>query len=278
MSGNSSKGWVSHRTSKHSDESHKLSVKAFSRIKSNSSLKSENKNLKKIESQKAIGPKNGNPTNSYQELSKMKFDGERKGKEKHYQKIKEYMNRNSLKNNSEQLIMKPKKQVKHSDKPENVTFGVELEDEQILKEEENKNMKRKKLSIQIPDGEDSLSTHDRSHSSVPVYSTVGPHRSVSVQNRTTTITQFSTLNDKENDNMMNFVPSRVEEDIPLKSGREIIVLNFESTKTSVRGSGVVAAYAANTHQGIVRNYNEDRVSIILNIVKPPSRKNENWPK
>ena len=43
-------------------------------------------------------------------------------------------------------------------------------------------------------------------------------------------------------------------------------------------NGVVAAYAANTHQGIVRNYNEDRVSIILNIVKPPSRKEEIWPK
>lgn len=28
----------------------------------------------------------------------------------------------------------------------------------------------------------------------------------------------------------------------------------------------------------MRNYNEDRVSIILNIVKPENRKNENWPK
>ena len=27
-----------------------------------------------------------------------------------------------------------------------------------------------------------------------------------------------------------------------------------------------------------RNYNEDRVSIILNILKPPSRSNETWPK
>lgn len=28
----------------------------------------------------------------------------------------------------------------------------------------------------------------------------------------------------------------------------------------------------------MRNYNEDRVSIILNILKPPSRSSENWPK
>lgn len=32
--------------------------------------------------------------------------------------------------------------------------------------------------------------------------------------------------------------------------------------------GIISTYAANTHQGLIRNYNEDRVSIILNITKP----------
>lgn len=41
---------------------------------------------------------------------------------------------------------------------------------------------------------------------------------------------------------------------------------------------MVVAYAANTNQGIIRTYNEDRVSIILNILKPPNRLNEEWPK
>ena len=41
--------------------------------------------------------------------------------------------------------------------------------------------------------------------------------------------------------------------------------NFESTKYSVKENGVVKAYAANTNQGIVRDYNEDRVSIVLNM-------------
>ena len=45
--------------------------------------------------------------------------------------------------------------------------------------------------------------------------------------------------------------------------------NFESTKFSVKENGVVKAYAANTNQGIVRDYNEDRVSIVLNMQKPP---------
>jgi len=42
---------------------------------------------------------------------------------------------------------------------------------------------------------------------------------------------------------------------------------------------LIKGYAANTDEGIVRNYNEDRVTIILNIVKPSSRESEQqWPK
>lgn len=36
----------------------------------------------------------------------------------------------------------------------------------------------------------------------------------------------------------------------------------------------MAGYGANTNQGIIRNYNEDRVAIILNIMKPKSKKYE----
>ena len=49
-------------------------------------------------------------------------------------------------------------------------------------------------------------------------------------------------------------------------------------RCSLKRSGIVRAYAAITNQGIIRNYNEDRVSIILNILKPPHREEENWPK
>lgn len=56
-------------------------------------------------------------------------------------------------------------------------------------------------------------------------------------------------------------------------------IDASSTKCSVRGHGRVAGYAVNTHQGIVRGYNEDRVSIVLNIMKPPNRsEDEEWPK
>lgn len=54
---------------------------------------------------------------------------------------------------------------------------------------------------------------------------------------------------------------------------------WEPTKCSVRENGHIMGYAANTNQGIIRDYNEDRVSIVLNIMQPPTKKDVvNWPK
>ena len=53
---------------------------------------------------------------------------------------------------------------------------------------------------------------------------------------------------------------------------------YEEAKFSSKSFGSVISYGVNTNQGSIRNYNEDRVSIILNVIKPPSRKNEDWPK
>ena len=50
-------------------------------------------------------------------------------------------------------------------------------------------------------------------------------------------------------------------------------------KISSKSFGVITSYAANTHQGIVRNYNEERVSIIINMNKLTNYKNTApWPK
>ena len=52
---------------------------------------------------------------------------------------------------------------------------------------------------------------------------------------------------------------------------------YESARHSAKSLSVVKSFAANTHQGTVRKYNEDRVSIILNIVKPNTYKGNYWP-
>ena len=55
--------------------------------------------------------------------------------------------------------------------------------------------------------------------------------------------------------------------------------NFFPGKISTKSYGVIKSYAANTNQGIIRDYNEDRVSIIINITKPVNyNKENNWPK
>ena len=54
--------------------------------------------------------------------------------------------------------------------------------------------------------------------------------------------------------------------------------NFEQSKTSRKNMGVIKSYGVNTYQGIVRNYNEDRVSIIINMNKPKDFVKGKWPK
>ena len=54
--------------------------------------------------------------------------------------------------------------------------------------------------------------------------------------------------------------------------------NYEQSKTSKKKMGSVKSYGVNTYQGIVRNYNEDRVSIIINMNKPKNYNKKSWPK
>ena len=46
---------------------------------------------------------------------------------------------------------------------------------------------------------------------------------------------------------------------------------LEPSRHSTKKAGKIKSFAANTHQGLIRNYNEDRVSIILNIMKPQDK-------
>ena len=57
--------------------------------------------------------------------------------------------------------------------------------------------------------------------------------------------------------------------------------NFFPGKVSIKSYGPIKAYAANTNQGISRDYNEDRVSIIINVNRNISEKckeKKEWPK
>mgnify|MGYP000899852545 CR=1 FL=1 len=58
------------------------------------------------------------------------------------------------------------------------------------------------------------------------------------------------------------------------SPKKVKTLSEKPTKST----GIVKAFGANTNNGIVRTYNEDKVSIILNIIKPATLDSEQWPK
>ena len=54
--------------------------------------------------------------------------------------------------------------------------------------------------------------------------------------------------------------------------------NFQPGRISSKSFGLINAYAANTNQGIDRNYNDDRVKIMINMNRPNNyRKKAPWP-
>jgi protein phosphatase 2C family protein 2/3 len=65
-------------------------------------------------------------------------------------------------------------------------------------------------------------------------------------------------------------------DAPFLNPKTIRLKNHEATRASTKKCGHIKSYAANTNQGIIRDYNEDRVSIILNILKPRNKSGD-WP-
>ena len=65
---------------------------------------------------------------------------------------------------------------------------------------------------------------------------------------------------------------------PVVDPATVELLNHDVPKISQKRNGAIMAYGANTNQGIIRDYNEDRVSIILNIVKPAGKVCPPWPK
>ena len=58
-------------------------------------------------------------------------------------------------------------------------------------------------------------------------------------------------------------------------GIEIPSLNH--TTASKKKNGKVVSFAANTSNGTIWEYNEDWVSIIMNINKPRDKPVDNWP-
>ena len=62
----------------------------------------------------------------------------------------------------------------------------------------------------------------------------------------------------------------------MSNRREFNIPKIEPVKFVEKGNGIIKGYAVNTFHGMVKDYNEDRVSIIMNITKPNYK--GRWPK
>ena len=58
--------------------------------------------------------------------------------------------------------------------------------------------------------------------------------------------------------------------------KELQIPKLDPVKFVQKSNGIIKGYAVNTFHGMVKDYNEDRVSIIMNITKPNYK--GRWPK
>jgi serine/threonine protein phosphatase PrpC len=62
----------------------------------------------------------------------------------------------------------------------------------------------------------------------------------------------------------------------INTKKELVIPRVQPVKFVEKGNGIIKGYAVNTFHGMVKDYNEDRVSIIMNITKPNYK--GRWPK
>lgn len=88
--------------------------------------------------------------------------------------------------------------------------------------------------------------------------------------------------EKSGDTPKKVVPRKTKVEVRDSYEKDVSVLKnsvqLDPTRRSTQESGVIKSYAVNTNEGLVRNYNEDRVSIILNIMQSGKNADSKWPK
>ena len=98
------------------------------------------------------------------------------------------------------------------------------------------------------------------------------------QNHKTDIVKPKPLNTVNNEHKPNFID--IDQLFKNENHRPITLdflatkyQNFDKPKTSTKAMGIIKSYSVNTFQGLIRNYNEDRVSIVINMNRPKNFNN-----
>jgi protein phosphatase 2C family protein 2/3 len=103
------------------------------------------------------------------------------------------------------------------------------------------------------------------------------HRAVSLNNASLTRASFSSQNLLSSPIPSPYLSPTNQKLRKSPAARLPSLPALSSTVKSSRAHGIVKAYCANTHKGLVRNTNEDRVMIISKIAKPANKLVEKWP-
>jgi len=90
---------------------------------------------------------------------------------------------------------------------------------------------------------------------------------ISVQKKKTGCVKYRHVNTKS---MRSFIESP-------KTSTNYSLPDVVSAHRSYKKHSVLEAYSTVTHQGVIRHYNEDRVSLILNLEKPHNKTVDYWP-
>ena len=138
-----------------------------------------------------------------------------------------------------------------------------------IKEKEKKSIKNKNL-LQITNI-NSLSPEPELKNKLSINQTTNPEKLNTKSQRKKLYLKVKTYT-KQNET--------IKEKIELKtSDKNLTYPKYPLVKTSRHSiNKYIKSFAVNSYQGLKRNYNEDKVSIILTIKKPKNFLGENWPK
>jgi protein phosphatase 2C family protein 2/3 len=78
------------------------------------------------------------------------------------------------------------------------------------------------------------------------------------------------------ENTIQFRPQRIKF-ADYKEIEMTPIPNFTSAKKSIQSFSIIRSFATNSSAGLIRNYNEDRVSIMINVPKDPNKIVSYWP-
>ncbi|CAG9316685.1 unnamed protein product [Blepharisma stoltei] len=130
----------------------------------------------------------------------------------------------------------------------------------------------KSLKAPSSDSLPSIRSPRGSETPTPRFARKSQHGKISVSSNS--VPSLNTLPELKHNSPRNIEVSQTYPQLPLT---DRLLPQLQPSAISSSSCGKVKAYAANTNQGLTRQYNEDKAIIILRIKKPQLQAKKDWP-